>query len=123
MKKLSDNELEIMMAIWKAKEPVKSAFVSENMKAKGWAQTTITTFLSRLVEKGFLKCDTKGRTNTYTPIIAEHEYLKLRNKNYIERFYDSSVKNMVAELYHHQLISDEDLEELRQFIKDIDKWG
>lgn len=121
MKKLSDNELEIMMTIWKADEPVKSAYIAEHMIEKGWAQTTITSFLSRLVDKGFLKCDTKGRTNTYTPIIAEHDYLKIKNKHYMERFYGSSVKNMVAELYHHQLISDEDLEEVRQFIEDIDK--
>lgn len=123
MKKLSDNELEIMMAIWKAEEPVKSAYIAEYMKEKGWAQTTITSFLARLVDKGFLKCDTKGRTNTYTPIIEENDYLKLKNKHYMERFYGSSAKNMVAELYHHQLISDEDLEEIRQFIEDIGKRG
>lgn len=123
MRKLSDNELEIMMAIWKANVPVKSANVAEYMKDKGWAQTTITSFLARLVDKGFLKCETKGRTNEYAPIIKEQDYLKIKNKRYMERFYGSSVKNMVAELYHHQLISDEDLEEVRQFIEDIDKRG
>ena len=123
MKKLSDNELEIMMTIWKAEEPVKSAYIAEIMKDKEWAQTTITSFLARLVDKGFLKADTKGRTNIYTPIIAEQDYLKLKNKNYMERFYGSSAKNMVAELYHHQLISDKDLEEIRQFIEDIGKRG
>ena len=123
MKKLSDNELEIMMTIWKAEGPVKSAFVAESMKDKGWAQTTITSFLARLVDKGFLKCDTNGRTNTYTPLVEEHAYLKIKNKHYMERFYGSSVKNMVAELYHHQLISDEDLEEIWQFIEGIDKRG
>ena len=123
MKKLSDNELEIMMAIWKANEPIKSANVAEYMKEKRWAQTTITSFLARLVDKGFLRCETKGRTNQYTPLIKEQDYLKIKNKRYMERFYGSSVKNMVAELYHHQLISDEDLEEVRQFIEGIDKRG
>jgi BlaI family transcriptional regulator, penicillinase repressor len=123
MKKLSDNELEIMMTIWKADEPVKSADVADYMKEKKWAQTTITSFLARLVDKGFLKCETKGRTNQYTPIIKQEDYLKFKNKKYMERFYGSSVKNMVAELYHHQLISDEDLEELKKFIEDKDKRG
>ena len=123
MKKLSDNELEIMMAIWKADEPVKSAYVAECLKEKGWAQTTITSFLARLVDKGFLKCETQGRTNSYTPIIKEHDYLKIKNKRYMEQFYGSSVKNMVAELYHHQLISDQDLDEIKQFIEGIDKRG
>lgn len=121
MKKLSDNELEIMMAIWKANEPVKSSYVAEHMKEKAWAQTTITSFLARLVDKGFLECKTTGRTNQYAPIINEHDYLKIKNKSYMERFYGSSVKNMVAELYHHQLVSDEDLEEIKKFIEEIDK--
>lgn len=123
MNKLSENELEIMMAIWKADQPIKSAYVAESMKEKGWAQTTITSFLARLVDKGFLKCETKGRTNQYAPLIKEQDYLKIKNKNYMERFYGSSVKNMVAELYQHQLISDDDLEEIKQFIEGIDKRG
>ena len=118
MKKLSDCELEIMLTIWKAHEPVKSSFVGECMKDKRWAKTTILNFLARLVDKGFLSCESQGKINTYTPIIREDDYLRNKNERYMERFYGSSVRNMVAELYQHRLISDKDLDELRVFIEE-----
>lgn len=116
MKKISDSELDIMLAIWKAEGPVKSSYVRETLKEKGWAHTTVLNFLARLVDKGYLKCESQGRSNIYTPLITEEEYLQRKNKGFLKKFYESSIKNMVAELYETEVISDEDLEELKEFI-------
>lgn len=116
MKKLSESELEIMLAIWKAAGPVKSSYVGESMKEKNWAKTTVLNFLARLVEKGFLQCKSQGKSNIYIPLIKEEDYLKRKNKSFLAKFYDNSIKNMVAELYQNQVISDKDLEELKEFI-------
>lgn len=116
MKKLSDSELDIMLVIWKAKGPIKSSYVRKALKEKGWAQTTVLNFLARLVDKGYLKCESQGRNNIYTPLIKEEEYLQRKNKGFLRKFYENSIKNMVAELYETEVISDEDLEELKEFI-------
>ncbi len=121
MKRLSESELEIMLAIWKANEPVKSLYIGEVLSDKGWAKTTVLNFLARLVDKGFLKCESQGKSNIYIPLVKEEDYMRLKNKRYLEKYYNSSVKNMVAELYQNQVISDEDLEELRQFIEEKSK--
>lgn len=118
MKKLSDSELEIMLSIWKADSPIGSSYVAEEMKSKNWALTTILNFLSRLVDKGYLKLDKDGRNNIYTVLIKEEEYLKYENKGFLEMFYDNSIKNLIAGFYDNQVINDEDLEELRKFIDD-----
>lgn len=118
MKKLSDCELEIMLIIWKANEPVQSSFIGECMKDRKWAKTTILNFLARLVDKGFLSCESQGKINTYTPIIKRDDYLRIINVKYIGQFYGSSVRNMVAGFYQHRLISGKDLEELRIFIEE-----
>ena len=121
MKRLSESELEIMLAIWKANEPVKSLYIGEVLSDKGWAKTTVLNFLARLVDKGFLKCESQGKSNIYTPLVKEEDYMRLKNKSFLGKFYDNSIKNMVAELYQNQVISDDDLEELRQFIKEKSK--
>ncbi|MCE5196156.1 MAG: BlaI/MecI/CopY family transcriptional regulator [Negativicutes bacterium] len=121
MRKLSESELEIMLAIWSAPEAVKSSFVAERMKEKGWAKTTVLNFLARLVEKGFLACDCQGKSNLYTPLVKEEEYLKLENKRFLGMFYQNSVKNLVAGLYQNQEISSQDLEELKKFLAEKSK--
>ena len=121
MKRLSESELEIMLEIWKAGGPVNSSYVSESMKEKKWAKTTVLNFLARLVKKGFLKCENQGKSNIYIPLIKEEEYLKIKNKSFLERFYNNSIKNMVAELYQNHIICDKDLEELKEFIEEKSK--
>lgn len=117
MKKLSDSELDIMMVIWRAKEPVLSSDVGESLPEKAWAQTTLLTFLSRMVDKGFLKCESQGKFNRYTPLVREEDYFRSHNLKYFQKHYGRSIKNLVAELYQGKIISDEDLEELKQFIE------
>ncbi len=116
MKKLSDSESDIMLVIWEAEGPVKSSYIRETLKEKEWAHTTVLNFLARLVDKGYLKCKSQGRNNIYTPLITKEEYLQRKNKGYLKKFYKSSIRNMVAELYETEVISDEDLEGLKEFI-------
>ena len=75
MKKLGDAELEIMLAIWGAGEPVTSGVVSDALKGRrDWALPAVVTSLNRLVDKGFLASEKRGRVNLYTPLISEREY-------------------------------------------------
>ena len=123
MKKLSDSELDIMLAIWRAEKSVGSSYVAKAMEDKNWAQTTVLNFLSRLVDKGYLKCEKEGRNNIYTPLVKEKDYLKDENKGFLEKFYNNSIKNMIAGFYDNEVIDDEDLKELKEFIEkktDID---
>ncbi|NMB27080.1 MAG: BlaI/MecI/CopY family transcriptional regulator [Tissierellia bacterium] len=117
MKKLSDNELDIMLAIWRAEKSVGSSYVAKAMEDKNWAQTTVLNFLSRLVDKGYIKCEKEGRNNIYTPLVKEKDYLKDENKGFLEKFYNNSIKNMIAGFYDNEVIDDEDLKELKEFIE------
>ena len=53
-KKLSDAELDIMLAIWQSPPPVQRADLEEQLRSHNWADTTLLTLLSKLVEKGYL---------------------------------------------------------------------
>lgn len=117
IKRLPDSELEIMMIIWEANQPVTSAYVSEKLKdKKKWKITSILTFLARLTEKGFIKSRRQGKINIYSAIIGEQEYLENESKSFLEKLYGNSLTTFVASLYRSNAINDEDLTELRQFI-------
>jgi predicted transcriptional regulator len=117
LKRLPDSELEIMIIIWEANEPVTSAYVSEKLKdKKEWKITSVLTFLARLTEKGFITSVREGKINIYSAIISEEEYLNHESKSFLEKLYGNSLTTFVASLYKSNAISDEDLTELRRFI-------
>ncbi len=60
-KKLSDAELDIMLAIWQSPPPVQRADLEEQLRSHNWADTTLLTLLSKLVEKGYLSVERQGR--------------------------------------------------------------
>ncbi len=117
IKRLPDSELEIMMIIWEANEPVTSAYVSEKLKdKKEWKITSVLTFLARLTEKGFITSRREGKINIYSAVVGEQEYLENEGKSFLEKLYGNSLTTFVASLYKGNAISDKDLTELRRFI-------
>ena len=122
IKRLPDSELEIMMIIWEADQPVSSAYVMEKLAGeKSWANTTILNFLSRLVERGFLKTTKQGRLNYYHPLVSENEYLRKESQSILERMHQKSWKSLVAAMYDGDAISKEDWEELRKYVEEVSK--
>ena len=117
MKKLGDAELEIMLAVWAAGEPVPSSYVQEKLRgSRDWALPAILTSLSRLADKGFLACEKRGKSNWYRPLISESEYKAAEGRGIIDRLYGSSFTGMVAALYDGRAIGKDDLAELRQYL-------
>lgn len=122
MKKLGDAELEIMLSIWAAGEPVPSSYVQEKLRgSRDWALPAILTSLSRLVEKGFLECEKRGKSNWYCPLISESEYKAVEGRGIIDRLYGSSFTGMVASLYNGRAIDRDDLAELRQYLDTLEE--
>ncbi len=121
MKKLGEAELEIMQVIWKAGVPVTSSFILKELQdRRKWQLSTLMTSLSRLVDKGFLRCDRASGNNLYASIIAENDFKAKESKSFLEKLYNNSLQNMVATLYSSKAIKDSDMDELRKFLDDLE---
>lgn len=121
MKKLGDAELEIMLAVWAAGEAVQSSYVQEKLRgSRDWSLPAVLTSLNRLVDKGFLACEKRGRGNLYQPLISESAYKAAEGRGLIDRLYGSSFTGMVAALYDSRAIGKDDMEELRQYLDELE---
>ncbi len=110
---IGDAELEIMKVIWRAKKPITSLDIGQEVADRGWKKTTIATFLTRLVEKGALSAEKQGKLYYYTPLISEKKYRKSQTKNLIQTLYNGSVKEFAVSFFKEQTLSDSDIQELR----------
>ena len=122
IKRLPDAELKIMMIIWEAKDSVTSAYIMEKLKGEEtWGQTTVLNFLSRLVDRGFLKREKEGKSNLYTVLIKESVYLESESKSFFERLHGNSIKSLMSALYKGKALTKADLKELQAFIEEKTK--
>ena len=115
-KKLSDAELDVMLAVWQNRPPVLRSDLEEQLKSHNWADTTVLTLLSKLVEKGYLSLERQGRRNLYTPLGSERDYRRWANRSFLGKMYQSSLRRMVASLVESSDLTDRDLQELEEFI-------
>lgn len=116
-KRLPDGELSIMQIIWKEQPPVARSTIEQALgDEKQLAPSTIITFLTRLCEKGFLSLTRKGRTNYYTPLVSEREYLAQESRNILDRLYGGSLASFATALCDSG-VSREDIEQLRDMLE------
>lgn len=116
IKRLPEAELEIMMCLWDASESVQRSYFSQQFD---WADSTILTLLSRLVNRGFVTCTKKGNKNIYTPAITREEYMKVENTNFLQKLHKGSLKHFVASLADADNLTNDDIDELENLLKEL----
>ena len=118
--KISEAEYEIMKIIWKEEDEVTTAKIIEELGEDNlWKHTTILTLAKRLVDKNVLKVRKEGKINYYFPTISKDEYKSYQADDFIEDMYGGSVKSLVASLYKNKKIGEEDIKELKDWIRRV----
>lgn len=119
IQKLSDSEWDIMQMVWQLPQPVTSAqLVDAFEQSKGWKAQTVSTFLTRLVEKGVLEFSKQGKTNFYTAKITLEQYRQMETKSFLKDVHGGSVKSFFAALYEAGDITPQELEELKRWLRE-----
>lgn len=118
LNRMANAELEIMKILWKRKDnTATSPDILTALKEKiEWNRSTALTLLRRLVEKGLVTCE-KKEIFYYTAIISEEEYKRYQTHNFIVRIHDGSIKNLISTLCRANSLSEKDIEELQDFLK------
>ena len=123
--RLSDVEMEIMQTIWDLATPVTVVQLLDIFKdSKGWKNPTISTMLERIIAKGFLRKEMKGKANYYIAVATLSDYQRQEGQNIISSLYGGSVKNFMAALVGEGGMSKAEVRELRDwFTSSVDEDG
>ena len=122
IKRLGDAELDIMQVVWGSDMPVNSQYISQGLDGKrDWQLASVLTVLSRLVTKGFLEVERRGRNNYYVALISKQAYQEAEGKQLLDRLYSGSVKGLVSSLVGGKSISKQDISELRGYLDELEQ--
>ena len=117
VEKLTESEEIVMKAIWDCKkEPVLSDVVERvnGVYSKEWKPQTVSTFLSKLCQKGYCKLMRNGKIYTYKVLVKEADYRQKLYKQHINFWNNNDIVEFVAEMIKNDDLTLEDIEEAKK---------
>lgn len=118
-KTLPDSELDIMLAVWHAKGPATAPAILDSLE-RPLTASALHSYLKRLEEKGYLRCEKEGRVNRYTPLISEETYRRHAGGTVLEKLYEGSLKTFAAALWDGGRLSASQVSELRDYLDQLE---
>lgn len=130
LKKLPESELQIMQIIWDmtADETLDSSHVTASEMFVRYPErighlklTTVLTLITRLVAKGYIRSEKKGRAYNYVPIVDEMEYKQLAAADFISTVYRDNTMSLISALWNDGRLTGEDIQEIKRMIEGQEK--
>ena len=124
---LSDSEKEILEWMWKEDKEYSYKDISlqfgENSE-KGWKKQTLSTFLSRMEQKGAISVRYEGekrfeKKRYFTVVLNKQQYESKRARHLLDSYFNGSLNQFMVALNGGEKISSEEAEEMRRFLEDL----
>ena len=119
--KISEAEWEVMKVLW-ARAPRTGNEVVEALKKRtGWRPTTVKTLLARLMKKGAVAGEKRGREYAFVPAVAEAQCVRKEARSFLKRVYNGATMPMIAGFLHNEKLSREEISSLRRMLDEIER--
>lgn len=108
MEAMSLCEEEVYVELCRMEEPpaLEEMRAAVNMRGHEWKPQTVSTFLIRLVKKGYVSTYRKGRYFYYVPVVPLEEYQKRECEKMLQRLFlgdSSKMRSCLAQVEREAL--------------------
>ncbi len=115
--KISSAEWEVLDVVWRHAPVTAPSVYAELSGQTSWAQKTVNTFLSRLVEKGVLEVRREGRANSYTPKLTREQCVRQESESFLQRVFRGATGPLLAHFCEGADLSDEEVSQLQRLLR------
>jgi BlaI family penicillinase repressor len=113
---ISDAEWVVMQVVWKSGVATANQVVEALAAHMSWKPKTVHTLLRRLVQKGALAYEKKGREHHFRPVVDAAHCMHAASRSFLDRFFGGRVAPFLACLLERESLSRSELEELRHLL-------
>ncbi|MFP3154141.1 BlaI/MecI/CopY family transcriptional regulator [Lachnospiraceae bacterium ZAX-1] len=124
MKDLTPSETIVMKCIWDSDHEMSLSEIlnlANGQHQKNWKSQTVSTFLTKLVQKDYLRLKRDGKIYTYEVLITEEAYKNKQAHEFVSFWNNGSVGQFLSTFYVNKNIEKEELEEIKKIIDELDK--
>lgn len=114
---ISDSEWAVMEELWES-SPQTAAEVTKALRtATNWADNTVRTLLTRLVEKGALATgETAAGTRTFTPAVVRSACVKAEGDSFLQRIFGGATKPLLVHFAQNTKLTPDEVKELKRML-------
>lgn len=87
-----------------------------NKYGKAWAPQTVSTFLARIVRKGYLESYRQGRIFFYKPLISREDFLKQKTGDFVDFWFKDNAGEMLESLVSTRALRDTEISKIKELI-------
>ena len=116
---LTDCEQLVMKTVWDAEEELSLMEIMQRVNDKyhkKWKPQTVSTFLARLVRKGYLRHYRQGRVFFYQILVPLEEYKAQLTNDYVNFWCHGNADEFLHALIHERSLRSEEIEKIRKFV-------
>ena len=115
MEKLTRQEEEVMLYIWKLESCYVKDILAEFPEPKP-PYTTVASIVKNLERKQYVTSRKVGNTYLYTPCVRREDFKRSSLNRLIDNYFGGSYRNLVSFFVKEEKLDKEELEELIQII-------
>lgn len=119
-KELTKFELKLMNILWDKENAFVNDIIAALPEPKP-ANSTISTMMRILVNKGFASFETFGKNHRYYPLVSREGYTRSFMRNTRDNFFGGSFKSMVSFFAKDEKLSKGDIDELIEILNESKK--
>lgn len=114
---ITEAEWTVMEVLWEQSPKTAGEVIKALREPTGWADNTIRTLLTRLVEKGALK--TKGAdagARQYLPAVKREACVRAESETFMQRVFQGAAKPLLVHFASSARLSPEEVNELKRLL-------
>lgn len=119
--KPTESELEILTVLWKLKQASVRQIHDILSETKVTGYTTTLKLMQIMHAKGLVKRDEQSRSHIYSPVRTENETQKSLVKGFLSTAFGGSSKKLVMQALGQDRPSQEEINEIRKFLDQLEK--
>jgi len=105
-----------METLWES-APRTASEVARAVAAQGWAENTVRTLLTRLVEKGALKAGANASgVKQFSPAVKREVCVRAESRSFLQRVFRGASKPLLAHFASDVKLTPEEVEELKRLL-------
>ena len=114
---ISETEWIVMEALWENSPQTASAVAKSLQASTGWAENTVRTLLTRLVEKGAITfVDPSVQPKHFVPAVKRELCVQAESSSFLDRIFQGASKSLLIHFAQNARLTPEEASELKKML-------